>query len=133
MANKDFANNRFEGSDGNSKKSKKWSELANTLKSMGGARKTSDQWQKYWADQRRETKKHAADLRASVNATCGGRPRIKPLTDTEEKVLAIIGPKSAYGESGLTEGGYVTVSDINIIYFIENKTFNFLFRTKKLT
>lgn len=63
-------------------------------------------------------KKHAAELRASVDATGGGRP----LTDTEEKILTIMGPNSAYGESGETEGGYVTVSDIKfIIYEIKLK------------
>lgn len=112
LVNRDFANDRFEGNDGKKNKQEKWNSLATMLNSMGGARKTVEQWQKYWADQRRETKKHAADLRIATQATGGGAPRVKPLTHLEESILDIINPIAAYGTPCVTEGGDLFVSKI---------------------
>ena len=110
MANKDFANDRFEGIEGRKMKARKWKELMAILNSNGGAVKSVDQWQKYWADQKREAKKHAANVRLAAEATGGGGPRVRPLTNVEEHILEIINPVSAYRISGLCEGGDFNVS-----------------------
>ena len=55
-------------------------------------------------------KKHAADVRLAGEATGGGGRRVRGLTNVEEHILEIINPVSAYGISGLCEGGDFNVS-----------------------
>lgn len=110
MANTNFANDRFEGPNGNLIKNQKWVHLAEMLNAIGGAYKTVDRWQKYWADQKREVKKRAADLRVDHQSTGGGVSCVKPLTPYEEKVLMVINPRAAYG-TNIIECGFVEVSN----------------------
>lgn len=56
LANRHFANGRFEGPDGNHTKTTKLAELTDLLNAMGGTHKNSDQCQKYWADEIQKSK-----------------------------------------------------------------------------
>ncbi|CAH0731399.1 unnamed protein product, partial [Brenthis ino] len=69
-----------------------WVSVANKLNAVAeGSTKTADQWCRYWIEFKAKTKSIAADSRRNASATGGGPNKLVPLTDTEERVLAIIG------------------------------------------
>ncbi|KAL0879790.1 hypothetical protein ABMA27_003501 [Loxostege sticticalis] len=68
-----------------------WAELTDQLNSLGGAVKTTKQWQKVWADRKYLSKKAAAACRRAQTGT-GGGPSTQPLlSEIEQKVVAIMG------------------------------------------
>ncbi|KAL0868278.1 hypothetical protein ABMA27_007808 [Loxostege sticticalis] len=68
-----------------------WAELTDQLKSLGGAVKTTKQWQKVWADRKYLSKKAAAACRRAQTGTGGGPSTQPPLSEIEQKVVAIMG------------------------------------------
>nr|XP_021188239.2 uncharacterized protein LOC110374711 isoform X2 [Helicoverpa armigera]XP_021188247.2 uncharacterized protein LOC110374711 isoform X2 [Helicoverpa armigera]XP_049694980.1 uncharacterized protein LOC110374711 isoform X2 [Helicoverpa armigera]XP_049694981.1 uncharacterized protein LOC110374711 isoform X2 [Helicoverpa armigera] len=68
---------------------------------LGGARKTSDQWRRYWIEYKAKTKSKAADSRRSASRTGGGPNKLVPLNYIEKKVLALLGPVVVEGLPGV--------------------------------
>ncbi|CAH0720891.1 unnamed protein product, partial [Brenthis ino] len=79
-----------------------WVSVANKLNAIAeGSTKTADQWRRYWIEFKAKTKSKAADSRRNASATGGGPNKLVPLTDTEERVLAIIGTVAVEGLPGV--------------------------------
>ncbi|CAB3257793.1 unnamed protein product [Arctia plantaginis] len=86
----------------------KWEELTRLLNSDGsGCTKTTEKWKKVWSDYKNNTKKKAARLHRSANATGGGPAMFSKLSDFEQRVLKITGVQAATGlaveEAGLPQ------------------------------
>lgn len=94
---RDLARGRLRSVEGRVQTKRLWGELCNLLNSMGGCRKTVQQWQKVWFDRKYLAKKAATCSRRSPSTT-GGVPI--PLSQWELKVISILGIGSGKHQTG---------------------------------
>jgi len=85
---------------------KLWETLTNAVNAQPGAKKDKEGWQKTWADLRRQTRKRAADIIKDIRKTGGGESSVPPLSDIENRVIALVGETSATGDVTTAELGF---------------------------
>lgn len=88
---------RFEGVDGAHLKEKKWSSLGDELNALGGAKKTGQEWRKYYLDQKnhlKEKKRQLLNQKSGIN----GKP-LNPLNEYELRLSALISEESIIGDA----------------------------------
>ncbi|CAG9784260.1 unnamed protein product [Diatraea saccharalis] len=79
-----------------------WEAIALQLNAVAdGITKTPDQWRRYWIEFKAKVKAKAADVRRSASATGGGRSKLIPLSDFDQRVLALLGPVAVEGLPGV--------------------------------
>ncbi|XP_045450230.1 uncharacterized protein LOC123658989 [Melitaea cinxia] len=79
-----------------------WVSVAKKLNAIAeGFTKTPDQWRRYWIEFKAKIKSKAADSRRNASATGGGPNKLVPLTQAEERGLAIIGTVAVEGLPGV--------------------------------
>ncbi|XP_026313552.1 uncharacterized protein LOC113225452 [Hyposmocoma kahamanoa] len=87
----DLARNRLQRSiEGRILGKTLWADVTKLLNAVGGAVKTTKQWQKVWSDKKYLAKKAAALASRSDNAT-GGGPSNDQLTRQDHQILNIMG------------------------------------------
>ncbi|XP_041983179.1 uncharacterized protein LOC121736162 isoform X2 [Aricia agestis] len=79
---------------------REWNDLAQKLNAHGsGANKSGQRWKRYWADIKHKAKSRAAARRRDASGTGGGPSREEDLSETDRKILGIIGDAAVYGDS----------------------------------
>lgn len=87
MSNPDVAKGFVRTAHGRYQKRKKWEEISRQLNSVGlGARKTPDDWCKYWNDYKCRLKRKSMQIKNS----CSGARGV--LDDIEHRLITVIGP-----------------------------------------
>jgi hypothetical protein len=81
---------------------KEWDNVASIVNACGlGLERTGPQIKNKWMDLKYRTKKKASVLKNDLLKTGGGPRKEKPLTDIEQRILALIGETCVSGIQGL--------------------------------
>nr|CAI5826033.1 unnamed protein product [Callosobruchus analis] len=83
-----------------------WLKLANRLNSMGFGEKSIDSWRKALTDWKSKTKTKAVTLKRENEKTGGGPKMLPPLTDLENRLLALMGKTAISGDEEIPELGF---------------------------
>ncbi|CAK1580469.1 unnamed protein product [Parnassius mnemosyne] len=79
---------------------KLWNVLATKLNAHGsGSSKSGERWKKYWTDLKHKSKCRLAKRRQDYLATGGGPSSQDDLSETDKKILSIIGKQAVFGDS----------------------------------
>ncbi|CAG9822098.1 unnamed protein product [Phaedon cochleariae] len=95
---------KMEGPFGREKYNKLWTELTSSLNSMGYIVKTTEKWQKAVADWKGKVRTKAAEIKIELKKTGGGSPAGKQLSETEKRLIGIMGWTSIRGDGTLELG-----------------------------
>lgn len=90
---------KFEKFDGDSTENKKiWEKLVGHLNSLGYGQRSTNKWQLAIGRWKSKVKGKATAIKIDMERTGGGPSESPPLTDLEERLLAILDWKSVYGD-----------------------------------
>lgn len=104
--NLELARNQFETTDGNNTKIAKWNELSRQLNALGAAKKSSDQWRKYWTDFQSNAKERiAAYQKRKDESGVNGTKKLKPLCELDVRIASIMTISAIDGDQTTQEGG----------------------------
>ncbi|KAF5278537.1 hypothetical protein FQR65_LT15650 [Abscondita terminalis] len=92
----------------------KWTHITQSLNEMDGPKRTVKQWQSAFADLKTNVRRKARAVRAQQEGTGGGPATSKPLTDLEERVLALLNRIIIDGAPMVIEPGMGDLPVINI-------------------
>ncbi|XP_053698565.1 uncharacterized protein LOC128745515 [Sabethes cyaneus] len=108
MANNiDFANNRFQSLRGKELQVKKWSDLSTSLNALGGATKSSEQWELSWRDLKQKTKTKWLNIHNRQSGENGMLKKKRDvLSEIEKMVLAIMQKDTLDGDGNTQEAGF---------------------------
>ncbi|XP_036348086.1 uncharacterized protein LOC118757485 [Rhagoletis pomonella] len=103
LENPGLAGGKFHRLHGKMEHEKKWEEMASKLNAIGGAQKSAEQWRTVWRDLKSRTSVRVRD-RKRQQALTGNKPvKQAPLTELEERVVAIIGSNYIEGHESVAE------------------------------
>ncbi|GLV37481.1 hypothetical protein CBL_10553 [Carabus blaptoides fortunei] len=91
--------------------SKKWEELAHIVNNSG-AKKNVAQWKKAFSELKTNTRRRAREVFNAKNGTGGGPPKVKELTDVEERLMGLLAKVTVEG-ANIPEPGLLSNSDGN--------------------
>ncbi|KAK3918370.1 Ribosome-inactivating protein dianthin-30 [Frankliniella fusca] len=93
-----FAKGTQLGYDGTRTKEEMWNELKSILDPLGGE-KDVDQWSTSWRDIKSKATSHAAALRRDRQSTGNKEAKVKPLNETELKIVGLFGNEYSMGSN----------------------------------
>ncbi|KAJ8964764.1 hypothetical protein NQ314_004655 [Rhamnusium bicolor] len=85
-----IATGKFMGPNGKANYKKLWDETAKKINALGFGSKSTEKWQKTWADYKYNLKK-AASIKKNISKTGEGPSEEKDLTDLDLKLLDMLG------------------------------------------
>nr|CAI5867921.1 unnamed protein product [Callosobruchus analis] len=109
--NRELITGKYSTSQGKTKMNELWLKLANRLNSMGFGEKSIDSWRK-----KSKTKTKAVTLKRENEKTGGGPKMLPPLTDLENRLLALMGKTAISGDEEIPELGFgeVNISKMSV-------------------
>ncbi|XP_050299961.1 uncharacterized protein LOC126738599 isoform X2 [Anthonomus grandis grandis] len=111
-ANPELITNKFNGPDGKTKGHALWQNVAHKLNSLGFGEKTKDEWRRALTDWKCKTKAKAAKIKLEINRTGGGAANYIPLSEIENRLLALMGSKAIEGDVNIVELGFGNETNI---------------------
>ncbi|XP_050316154.1 uncharacterized protein LOC126750555 [Anthonomus grandis grandis] len=103
--NPDLARGRLSCSNAKEQFKRLWAKLANNLNSLGYGTRTIEKWQRTWSDYKQGLKRRAADIKRERMKTGGGPAYPDMLSDTDQRVILILG-KTFFEGCGVEEKGF---------------------------